>query len=264
MAGFNTVSTFCDASGKLSDHKVVCFGGVAAYNERYAPFVNEWDRLLVRNGIRVLSAKTAFNASRPLSDRNKRLGLENRIEDLAPFINCIRKHLQVVTGVAIDVQAFKKLPTNFFEVYGDNPEYAAFARSLLKIVDFAGRDKIVFICDDDEEVAPLFYKLYRRIRKILSRARHGLVALTFADDRYVYGVQAADLVAGLIRLEAARKWFDADYDYGALFDALTKRPENFEPNLWDISIAFGDEATLTALADDLREERKKKAEDDST
>jgi hypothetical protein len=58
VSGYSTVSSFFDESGKFRDHKVISFGGVAAYNDHFPAFANEWGRLLFRNGIRVLSAKT--------------------------------------------------------------------------------------------------------------------------------------------------------------------------------------------------------------
>ncbi len=56
---------------------------------------------------------------------------------------CIRKHLSVVTGVTIDVRAFKKLPSHFFQTYGNDPVFVVSARALLKVLEFKrDRDKI--------------------------------------------------------------------------------------------------------------------------
>src|SRR5437867_13331980 len=136
VSGYSTVTSFFDESGKFRDKKVISFGGVSSYNEDFPAFAEEWNRLLVRNGLRVLGAKDIFNARRPLSKKNDRVGTENRIEDLAPFIACIRKHLLVVTGVTIDVETFKELPSHFFQTYGNDPVLVAFARSLLKVFEF--------------------------------------------------------------------------------------------------------------------------------
>jgi hypothetical protein len=163
MAGYRTVTTFFDVSGKPKDHKVIVFGGVAAYNEYFNPFAEEWGRLLYRNGLHVLTAKDVFNARRPLSRKNNRIGIDDRIRDLLPFIACIRKHLQVVTSVAVDVDAFGKLPSHFFQSYGNDPVFVAFARALLKVLDFTpDKDKIGFTCDDDEELAVHLFRLYRK------------------------------------------------------------------------------------------------------
>jgi uncharacterized protein DUF3800 len=258
MAGYNTVTAFFDESGKFKDHKVISFGGVAGYNEFFQPFADEWGTLLHRNGLQILSAKDAFNAGRPLSRKNTRVGVKERNEDLAQFVSCIRKHLQVVTGVTIDVRAFKKLPSHFFQTYGSDPIFVAFARALLKVVDFTpDGDKISFTCDDEEQLAFHIYRLYRRIKTKYPEARNKLVAISFADDRVLFALQAADLVAALLRLEAGRKWLRAPYDYIPLFKALSKSPEKHE-RIWDVSIAFADKPTLIGLAESLKAQREKR------
>ena len=71
MAGFTTVTACFDESGKFQDRDVVCFGGVASYAEDLTRFGEEWPRLLVRNGLKSLSAKDALNFKRPLGIINK-------------------------------------------------------------------------------------------------------------------------------------------------------------------------------------------------
>jgi hypothetical protein len=105
-----TISAFFDESGKFKDRHVVAMGGVASFQSEFDAFGYEWNRLLKMNGMTVLSAKEALNPKRPLGKRNESLGIEKRIKDLLPFIAAIRKHLQVISGTAIDVQAYKKLP----------------------------------------------------------------------------------------------------------------------------------------------------------
>jgi hypothetical protein len=128
----------------------------------------------------------------------------------------------------------------------------------LKVAEFTPeRDKISFICDDEEQVAFHIYRLYRRIKTVYPGARKKLVGITFADDRVLFGLQAADFVAALLRLEASRKWFRTPYDYAPLFKALSKSPEKHE-RIWDVSIAFGDKRTLIGLSLSLRAEREKR------
>jgi len=257
VSGYNTVTSFFDESGKFKDHRIIAFGGIASYNENINSFADEWGKLLHRNGLTELSAKNALNHRRWLSSKNKRVGVKERIEDLAPFIACIRKHLQLVTSVTIDAHAFRKLPAHFFQTYGNDPVFVAFARSLLRVIEFTpDPDKISFICDDDEETAVHFYRLYRRIKKVLPEAKNKIVAITFADDKVLFALQAADFVASLMRLEAGRRMHRIPYDYLSLFKALSKSPESHE-KLWEVSAAFGNKTTLVHLAKSLKAERKK-------
>src|SRR6266704_1167141 len=143
-----TVSAFIDESGKFKDHKVVSLGLVASFAEDFKNIANECGRLLHFNGLKELSAKKVLNANRPLSDKVDAIGVRNRTDALLPFVTCIRKHLQVVSGIAIDVRTFKKLPSHFFQFFGTDPIYMAFARSVLQVVEFTPeQDRISLICD---------------------------------------------------------------------------------------------------------------------
>jgi hypothetical protein len=257
----SSVSVFFDESGKFKDHKIVSFGGVAAYNEHFIPFAEEWGRLLHRNGLKSLSAKAVLNHRRPLSQKNRRVGIKERIEDLIPFISCIRRHLQVITTVTIDVRAFKKLPSHFFQTFGNDPVFIAFARAMLEVVGFTpDNDKIIFVCDDEEETALPFYKLYRRVKTFWPEAKNKLVGMSFADDKYLFALQAADLIAALMRLEAGRRLARVRYDYLPLSKAIMRKPDRTE-QMWTVGVAFGNRAMLINLAESLKAERERMQKD---
>lgn len=253
-----TISAFFDESGKHNDHKVVSFGGVCSFNKEIADFSRDWGHLLHTNGLRELSAKNVFNPNVPLSSKNTDTGLDKRIRDLIPFVECIRKNIQVITGTAIDVRAYKKLPSHYFQVFGDDPVYTSFLRSLLRILEFTpDQERVVIVCDDEEKTALPFYKLYRRVRKVWPKAKTQLVALSFADDRYLYGLQAADLIASIIRLEVRRKLVRLPYVYQPLFEELKKPIDHKREAVWDLSIAMGTKENLRSLAEELKTEYEK-------
>jgi len=218
-----TISTFFDESGKFKDHDVVSFGGVMSPSAHFAgSFASEWARCLDTNGLKTLTMKEALHTERPLSPKNPALGVENRIASLVPFINCIRKHLMVITGLAIDVRAYAALPSHYRQAMGDNPCFTAFTRALLSVLEVAhAEDKISLICDDEEETAWPMYQLFRRVKILYPDAHNKLRAITFADDRWSFGLQAADMVVSLTRQEAAKQFFGTDYAYGPLFVALS-------------------------------------------
>lgn len=257
MAGYTTMNSFFDESGKFKDHRVICFGGVASFAEHFDQFGHHWETLLNLNGLEMLSAKDVLNANRPLSKKNPDVGVEKRIRALLPFIQCVRKELLVVTGVAISVPAFKRLPSHFYKFFGTDPIYMAFARAMLHVVSFTPKnDKVSFICDDEESVALDFYRLYRRIKKVWPNARKKLAGISFVDDRYLFGLQAADLIAAIMRHEAGRKWHHKAYDYEALYSAIIQEPERHE-RLMKCDIAFGADASLKDLAANLKDEWKR-------
>ena len=137
------VSAFFDESGKPNDHEVVTLGGIASFQREVNDFSVEWNRLLRSKGLHMISAKNAFNPRKPLSQRCPHLGVEERTRALIPFFDCIRKNIQVITGTAIDVKAYKKLPSHYFQLFGDDPVYTSFLRSTLRVVEFTPEpDKI--------------------------------------------------------------------------------------------------------------------------
>jgi hypothetical protein len=252
------VSAFFDESGKPDDHEVVTFGGIASFQREIGDFAMDWGRLLRSKGLRMISAKNAFNPRKPLSHKCPNLGIENRTEALMPFFDCIRKNIQVVTGMAIDVKAYKKLPSHYFKMLGDQPIYTAFLRAVLRVLEFTpDHDKISITCDDEEQTALAFYRLYRRIKKVWPHAKQQLICLGFGDDQYLYGLQAADMISGLMRLEMTRTLKTVPYDYQNLFEYL-KRPVEKHERVWDLSIGMGTKEDLPELAKGLKAEYEKK------
>ena len=257
MAFSHQVSAFVDESGKFKDHKVIAIGCVAAYVEQLHDFVQEWNRHLVLNGLTELSAKKVLNFNRAVSKKNTSVGLDNRIDTLLPFVSCIRKHLQVAIGCVVDVRTFRKLPSHFFQALGDDPSYMAFMRVMLQVSDFSsGTDKISLTCDEDEETAMDFYRLYRRLKKVWPGARERFAAISFADDRYVFALQAADFISAIIRLEKTAELTKKQYDYRRLYKALIAQPERHE-RLWYCGIATGDKKTLINTAEGILAQLKR-------
>lgn len=249
------VSAFFDESGKFKDHAVVSFGGVMARHTQLDPFSNEWARLLWLNGIEALSGKLAFNNRVPLGSKNDALGIDKRTEALMPFIGCIRKHLEVVSGIALDVAAFTALPSHYFQILGDDPFYTAFLRMILRVLELtAPRLRISIICDDEEQMAEPMYKIYRHVKRNWPNAKEAFAAISFADDEYLFGLQAADMVSSLFRREADKQFFGTAYDYEVLFAELTKQHEAHEL-IWSVESIFCNRAVLIKLADDIKSDR---------
>jgi hypothetical protein len=246
-----TISTFFDESGKFKDHDVVSFGGVVSPSAHFGEaFSKDWARCLNAIGIQTLTMKEALNADRPLSTKTPATGVDNRIAVLLPFIDCIRKHLMVITAIAIDVRAYAAMPSHYHQAMGDNPFFTAFTRSLLAVLEATdAEDKISLICDDEEEAAWPMYQLFRKVKIMYPDAREKLRAITFADDRWSFGLQAADLVVSLARQEAGRRFFGVEYQYGSLFSALSNSTPKDGDTFWLIQFGFCDSAMLKNLGD---------------
>jgi hypothetical protein len=257
-----TLMSYFDESGKFKDQRVVAFGGVIGIASHMDPFFEEWHKCLYQNGLPVLSMKQALRHDRPLSEKNPALGLRARIEALLPFILCIRKHLLAITGIALDTEAFRALPSHYHQILGSDPFFTAFLRTLIGVVDMAlNDDKFMIVCDDEEAMALPMYKLYRRVKLVHPKSNDVLKSLCFGDDEYMYALQAADCVASIIRREADRKFFGTPDDYAELFAAMTKNPDrDAGEKIWACNIAFADKEMLTRTAESLRLEKMEKNE----
>ena len=248
-----TISAFFDESGKFKDKKVVSIGGVASFQKEFDGFSWEWRRLLRLNGMTYFTAKQVLKPHVPLSKRNSSTGLEKRIDDLLPFVACIRKNLQVISSVAIDVEAYKKLPSHFIQFFGGDPVLPAFLRSILQVIEFTERDPISFVFDEDEETTISFYRLYKQVKREWPKAKQKCAAISFADDRQFLALQAADFVASIVRKQIDLELNKTAYDYTALHDALAKEPEHNE-KLWFSGVGLGDRKNLQNMAQGLKKE----------
>lgn len=243
-----SIASYFDESGKFKDHTVVSFGGVAVPADQQDAFHQEWERLLLLNGLEALTAKQALRHKYPLSDDNPVLGAEERAKAITPFISAIRKHFWIIKCVAVDVSAFSSLPSRYHQILGDDPFFTAFLRMLLEIIKSTHpEDKLMMVCDDEEQMAEPMYKLYRRVKIVYPEARDKLKSITFGDDEWMYALQAADLVSSLVRLEAAKRFSGTAYDYEGLFAEITKKPDSTE-KICACGIGFLDRPMLENMA----------------
>lgn len=248
-----TISSFMDESGKFLDSDVVVIGAVVAHGPPgTASFVNEWAYWLHQTGLQYLEMKTASRLIFPLSEKVPAHEPYRRIDALLPFVLCVRRHLQMISGVAIDVREFRSLPEQYRKIWSDDPCYTAFARNVLAIIEDSPSDGILSLyCDDEEKTAWPFYELYRRIKNQYPDARGKLKGITFADDQLSFAIQAADLVSSLIRQEALLRFRNQPYNFQPLFDALFKYPDPWEMVL-KAGVAWCDKEQLSRLGENYK------------
>jgi len=249
---------FCDESGKHKDHPVVTFCGVAASQPKLQQFDDAWDALLRQSGLTELHMKRASEYTRGLSGKIPKQAVDERIEALKPFADCINNHLEIGLIQAWDVKGFNALSESARRKLGGaaDPYYTAFIRGLMEIVDYVHEDdRISVVCDDDEETALDCYRHYRGVRKVHPAIRQRTVSLTFANDKYFPALQAADMVAFLSRHQA-RKLF---YNIPTLYEPLRKYlvSEQALGRMQWIEM-FADEAKVKGLSKSLERSGRKK------
>ena len=222
-----TIQAFFDESGKFGNQPSICFGGVASPYQNIDPFIHEWDRLLRNAELEVLSMKDALRLNVPFSQPVPAMSLHDRIDAIMPFVECIRKHMMFVGGLALKCSAFASAPPAFKKMWGD-PIYFAFTRAVLEFMDYAKGDVVVLTCDENPATAMQMYQLYTRLKQVDPACRGQLKQIAFGDDAFVPAIQAADMVASLMRSEARKRFFSEAYDHESLFTALTRQPNSDE------------------------------------
>jgi hypothetical protein len=240
-------SAFFDESGKFRDSSVIAFCGIAFNDNNRLPFMEEWNALLHRTGLKTITMKEALHHDRDLSKKKPARGLQNRIDALLPFVQCVRRNVSLIVSMAVDVVEFKKLPSHAREILGKNPHYFAFTRALMQLAEPLHRSDLVgVVCDDEEETALQMYKLYRKVRIAWPDARERLISLSFANDEVFTPLQAADMMAGLIRLYARKEFLGENNPYQDLLAALAS-PDTFD-KLWGFEIGLFDKEHLEKMA----------------
>lgn len=251
-------AAYFDESGKHKEHPVVTFSGVCASTPKVQRFEEEWESLLRRYGLKSLHMVRALRPSVKLSDQIPRQSVDERIEALKPFVDCVNDYLEIGIMQAWDVKGFFALPKNARAKLGnpDDPYYTAFIRGVIELVDYVQEDdRISLICDDDMETAWDCYRHYRGIRRVHESIRKKTVSLTFADDRYFPALQAADMASFLIRLEAKRQFYGIPHSFVSLADYLTTGGKG----KMDWRVLFADEKMLKELADSMEKLERKYA-----
>jgi hypothetical protein len=188
--------------------------------------------------------------------------IEQRIDLLLPFADCVNKHFELGFVQAWDVKAYNTITLEAKKLLGgsSDPYYWAFVRGLTEIVDRIGEDdRISIICDDDEETAWDSYLHYREVGKAKWEIQKKAVALSFANDTHFPALQAADMVAFLAKHEANEQFFQQVNIWKRLYSRMTTEPQPpYGFMRWWAS--YNDKERIAAVAADLykRVEQRKR------
>ena len=211
-----------DESGKFHDKDITTFAGFMADPYAWERFHAAWKSLLSYYGMTVFKSAKAFRFTRPLGSKIAAVGIDARIEALRRFVAVIQEHIYFGTSWAIDARAFRALDKSRRDRLCD-PHHSAFRFVLGTLKDELSRDdQASLICDDEEKYSVECYKIYTRIRSGDHGIRRAFISIGFADDYHFPQLQAADLFAGLSRLEAERRFLNQTHVIQPVFDHLLK------------------------------------------
>ena len=215
--------SFFDESGKFQDHHVVAFCGFGASETQLKDFDKQWENQLRRCGMNSLHWVNARRCGKPLGRNIGPQSLRERINDLKPFADCVNDYLGIGVACVFEVTGYTSFAQDSKNLLGgdDNPFYVQFMRTVMAIAEFAPKENIRMMCDEDEETAWNCYRLYRKIKELKPKLGRRLAAISFANDLHFPALQAADMLSFLCREEAKLRWYREPYEYGKFFEYLT-------------------------------------------
>jgi hypothetical protein len=219
------LSSYWDESGKFKDHKTISFCGLCLSSGKLEKFDEDWKELLRRNALPYLKVSDALNAHHQLSPIIPAQTFRERIDALRPFVSCLTQWFELGVAVGVDVEAFQRTAEDLKRRMsgGDNPFYLAFQAALILFGNYRqADDRLAIVFDDDEETAEECLHLYRKMGIQDDGLRSMFTSITFADDKVYLPLQAADLLAGLVRLECALQFSGTLYDYKSLYEYLAE------------------------------------------
>jgi hypothetical protein len=141
---------------------------------------------------------------------------------LTQFITAIKQHVELGVVIDIDIKAYRQMKTHLQQQTGD-PHFTAFKTALLTTIEYVRPrpDAVLnMVCDDEEQYSPLCYKLFNKARRQYPELRKFLASICFGDDHLILQLQAADLLAYILRSHHAFRFHGEPSECEELFAKL--------------------------------------------
>jgi hypothetical protein len=243
------VHAFFDESSHLTHQsEFICITGYISDDMGWESLANEWRILLKKHKLPFMH--TSDFLAGEADYRNLKWPVEKRYEVLEEFIGVIRKHTLVGIGVGIDSASYRELTRDV-----QKPKKAhvfCFERIMRKVKDrlekWEDNDPVAMVFDDVESYAMQCYSAFCKIKRAHPALKSTFTAISFADDKFVLPLQAADVLSCAINKErtfGSKAWSenysrfrsllkDGDPAYGKVYDSeywdkdeMLKQKENF-------------------------------------
>lgn len=221
---------YFDESGKWKDKDTVSFCGWTARADIWEEFSRPWLELLAEVGISELHTSEFCSLSGAYSRLRKDLKQKDVESILLRFADIIQKTVAMGYAVAVDAKHLRRMKPHFQNELG-NPHYLAFKlmmNQVMQDISFVQTVQTVdlrvgIICDQDPGTSDHCLKWFNKFRQSNEKARHYLSGICFADASGAIPLQAADLFAYAVRLEAERRRTGTPNEPSQLFQTLSNR-----------------------------------------
>ena len=194
------IQAYFDDSGSGGRDGMVCISGFTAHGDRCERLAYDWLDLLQKHRLTHLHTSDFLSGN----GEYKALGLskDRRIEITCEFLSCLRKYAELWVGVAVESSGVRKLrmhPSRF------TPLMFCFSRVIKLTVrglqswgDAAPPFAMAF---DDSQKALACHGALQRLKCTKLEVKDSVAAYSFADDRHIQCLQAADMLACLTTKE---------------------------------------------------------------
>ena len=239
------IHIYCDESGKHKQQGVTSFAALCVRIEALTDFDSRWNGLLRQYSLDELHMVKVSRLSQKFGSRFKaKQSYGERVELLKPFADCITDLMETGMVSIWDTEGFESIPDKQRKALADvrNPYHLAFISGLQMIARYGhADDKIIMVCDDDEQTAWDCYAMYRGLRKSSLHVQKKLKSLSFADSATFPALQAADMIAYLSRQSGEERWNKRLFHFRDLLAYATQKQR---PGKMDWKIAYADKESL--------------------
>jgi hypothetical protein len=233
------IRSFFDDSGKEGDpdNRIVCIAGYLNASEfRWNMFSEEWSHQLVAHGISWLHM-TDLMAD---ADEYAALGWDwpKKKAVLNRFIETIKGSDLIGFGVALDANAWRKIPKEVIRSEGDAQQFC-FMRIMRMIVErmkiSRPNDYVAVHFDCDRAFSPSRFQRFIGIRDRDPEARRYLQTFTIAEPKLYYPLQAADLLAWETRKDLLRRLggYESRPEFKEMFEVMSGYFPDYKGEFWD-------------------------------
>lgn len=192
MAMAITLYGFADESGDPNQDNLLCVCGFLGVRDSWDDFSQRWDKALRRAHLRALHATKLLSSKR-----------DARVREFLEAIRDTRPHLMALS-VAIDLRHYRRLTTGQQNKIG-RPLLICVS-SLISLLEKCLKDwrttrrgiaGINLTFDYSQEDSVEILETWIRLKKERRALIGSIKCVAFADDRFFYPLQAADLLANL-------------------------------------------------------------------
>jgi hypothetical protein len=194
-----------------------------------------------------------------LSNKTPALGIDARVDALAPLIEAIRVSVPVSVSAVLKCTAFGALSDRERKLFHDDPTYLTLLQIMAAIEKGSGAAysdpdrRVSIVCDETHKYCHEYLTAFIRARQVNLDYRNRFVSIGFADDRFIEQLQLADFLAGAMRNEADRLFFGKPFDLRELYVRLVEeRPDS------KALVGFIEETVLAKLVATRKSEKREK------